>query len=369
MGVHFTSPQTEFQLIREEWLAAVDDLAGKGVFVGGTPVVNFEKAFAAYLGVPHAVGVGNGTEALQLTLMGLGIQPGDEVITAANTFIATVEAIHFAGAKPVLVDCDPDTYLINPAQVRAAINSKTRAVIPVHLYGQMVDMEEIKSIIQGKNLFLVEDCAQAAGARYHEYAPGSSGDAGCFSFYPDKNLGALGDAGAIVTSNQALLQVLQKLRNHGSTIRYAHEIPGFNSRLDPIQAIALELKLKQLDEWTTKRIANAAKYRELLKDTASVILPSSRNDRSHVFHVYSIRVEAGVRDKLKKHLQKAGILTTVHYPEPIHLSKAFAHLGYHAGDFPIAERNSQEMISLPMHIGLTDADIETVAREIKQFLG
>lgn len=369
MGIHFSGPKHEYEYIEHEWLAAVQQLAQKGVFVGGQAVKQFEASFAQYIGTEYAVGVANGTDALYLALKALDIGPGDEVITVANTFIATVEAIHHTGAQPVLVDCDPDTFLINIDQVKNSITPKTKAIIPVHLYGQMVELEPLIKLAEENDLYIIEDSAQAAGAVLNGKKAGSGGHIGCFSFYPDKNLGALGDAGGVTTSDETIAMNLRKLRNHGGENRYEHDLPGFNSRLDPIQALALEIKLNYLDTWTERRREIAKLYTHYLQSSGNVILPRSRGDLSHVYHLYVIRVEASAREKLKKHLQKRGILTAIQYPMPVHLTKAFSYLGYQRGDFPWSEQYAEQILSLPMHIGLTEQDIAFISTEIKEFLG
>jgi len=369
VGILFSGSQAEFSIIREEWLKSVQETAERGVFVGGAKVTAFEQAFADYLNTPASVGVGNGTDALFLALKALGIGHGDEVITAANTFIATVEAIHHTGATPVLVDCDPESFLIDLSAAAASVTSRTKAIIPVHLYGQMVDIEPIMLWAEERGIAIVEDSAQAAGARLRGKAAGSLGALGCFSFYPDKNLGALGDGGAIAVSSEAHLPILRKLRNHGGEVRYQHEIPGFNSRLDPLQASALSLKLAYLDDWSRHRRQVAGMYESYLRHAGAILLPAYRGDESHVFHLFVVRVEKAVRDELRKHLQKKGILTAVQYPVPIHLTPAFAHLKYERGAFPNAEQLAGEILSLPMHIAMDEASVEAVAKEVKARLG
>jgi len=366
MGILFSAPQVEFEAIREQWLQSVSQIARGGQFVGGPAVAQFESAFAAYLGTEGTVGVGNGTDALFLALKALNIGPGDEVITAANTFIATVGAIHQTGARPVLVDCD-ESYLIDFEQVKASATPRTKAVIPVHLYGRMVDLREWVPWAKENGIAIIEDCAQAAGASLEGRTAGTWGTMGCFSFYPDKNLGALGDGGAIVSSSPELLATLRKLRNHGGEVRYQHEIPGFNSRLDSLQASALRIKLSYLDEWTAKRRDIAKKYAFRLQGLGYVSVPEAMRDNRHVYHLYVIRVADGRREALKKHLQKKGILTAVQYPVPVHLAPAYAHLEYAAGSFPNAEAYADEILSLPMHIALTEEDIAAITNEIKSF--
>ncbi|MFD0697445.1 DegT/DnrJ/EryC1/StrS family aminotransferase [Paenibacillus sp. GCM10027628] len=369
MGVLFSAPQQEFEIIREEWLESVYEIAAHGVFVGGTAVTHFEKDFAQYSGALGSVGLGNGTDALFLALKALGIGPGDEVITTANTFIATVEAIHHTGALPVLVDCDPTNYLIDLNQVKKSVTSRTKAIIPVHLYGQMVDLEALTSWANERGIHIVEDSAQAAGARLNGKSAGSIGTMGCFSFYPDKNLGALGDGGAITSSSPELLTQLRMLKNHGGEVRYQHDIPGFNSRLDPIQASALRIKLRYLDEWSVIRRRVAAQYSTYLGRTGSIILPKHRMDESHVFHLFVVRVDKEARDPLRKHLQKKGILTSIQYPLPVHLTPAFSYLGYDPGSFPVAELYAEQIISLPMHIAMSEEAVAMITNEITAFLG
>ncbi len=368
MGILFAAPQLEYEEIREQWVAAVGELAMRGVFVGGQPVQEFESAFARYLGTAGAAGVGNGTDALFLALKAMGIGPGHEVITAANTFVATVEAIHHTGATPVLVDCDPDSYLIDAGQIIDKVTPRTKAVIPVHLYGQMVDVEQWLPWAEGEGIAVIEDSAQAAGARLNGKSAGSIGAAGCFSFYPDKNLGALGDGGAIVTSDMTLLSEVRKLRNHGGETRYTHEIPGYNSRLDAIQALALSLKLRRLDEWSEHRRRIAGLYEFYLGGIPEVVLPADRGDESHVYHLYVIRVPIGSRDEVRRMLQKKGILTAVQYPLPVHLLPAFRHLGYQRGDFPVAEFCAERILSLPIHIGMNEEAVAYVAKHVKEAL-
>jgi dTDP-4-amino-4,6-dideoxygalactose transaminase len=367
MGILFASPQAEYQIIRDEWLASIEEIAANGVWVGGTAVARFEEAFANKCDVPEAVGTANGTDALYLALKALRVGPGDEVITAANSFIATANAIHRTGASVVLADCRADSYLIDLEEVQALVTHRTRAIIPVHLYGEMVDLAALAEWADKRDIAIVEDCAQAAGALLAGKPAGSWGKLGCFSFYPDKNLGALGDGGAVTASSEELAATLRKLRNHGGLARYEHEMPAYNSRLDPIQASALAIKLRYLDEWSEYRIRAAGWYQAFLADEPAVTLPALKLDRSHVYHLYVIRLPAGHRDPLKKHLQKKGILTAVQYPVPIHRTPAYASLAYPAGARPHAERFAGDILSLPMHIGLKEEDVWTVTREIRSY--
>jgi dTDP-4-amino-4,6-dideoxygalactose transaminase len=368
MGILFSAPQSEFAIIQQEWFESVLQIAKSGVFVGGAAVTQFETSFALDRGVLGAVGVANGTDALFLALKALGVGPGDEVITVANTFIATANAIHHTGARMVLVDCCRDNYLMNLEQVKACVTPRTKAIIPVHLYGQMVNLHQFVPWAQERGIAIIEDCAQAAGALLSDKPAGSWGMMGCFSFYPDKNLGALGDGGAIVSSSPEMLTKLRKLRNHGGEIRYQHDIPGFNSRLDPIQASALQIKLRYMEQWTDRRIEIAGLYETHLRDESAIELPTLLQDRSHVYHLYVIRVGNGRRNELKKHLQKKGILTAVQYPVPINLTPAYSYLNEGKGSFPHAEKFADELLSLPMHIALKEEEVVRIAHEVRLIL-
>ena len=368
MGILFTAPQDEYKIIEDEWKNRLSEISKKGIFVGGPEVANFEKKFAEYLNTPYVSGVGNGTDALFLALLALGVGPGDEVITVANTFIATVEAIHQTGAKPVLVDCDAESYLIDLDQVRNKITKNTKAIIVVHLYGQIVDFTSLKDEVSGENIYIIEDTAQAAGAKLKDKYAGTLGNIGCYSFYPDKNLGALGDGGCVSTDSLEIINKINMLKNHGGTARYEHKIAGYNSRLDPIQTSALSLKLDKLNLWNEKRRVNARNYEIGLKDIPGIILPSWNDDESHVFHLYVVRILNGLRTKVKKHLLKKGILTGIHYPTPIHLTEAFGFLGYKQGDFPNSEEFAEQILSLPMHISLNEDDISFICDELKYIL-
>ncbi|WP_442602786.1 DegT/DnrJ/EryC1/StrS family aminotransferase [Paenibacillus sp. KN14-4R] len=370
MGIPFSTPQKEFEQIFDQWLVEVKSIASRGVFVGGQVVEKFERKFAEYCGVKEAIGVGNGTDAIYLALKALNIGPGDEVITVANTFIATVEAIHHTGARPVLVDCKEDSYLIDVDAVTKYINDNTKAIIIVHLYGRMVPATDLFEVACKKGIAIIEDCAQAAGARFDNKSSGNYGTIGCFSFYPDKNLGAIGDGGCITTSNNEVSEKIRKLRNHGGIQKYSHEIPGYNSRLDPIQAAALALKLEHLDDWIKIRRSVAQLYHKYLSDCDSIILPVNPGEEEHSYHLYVIRVKGGriQRDALHKHLQKKGILTAIHYPLPVHLTPAFSYLGYEEGRFPVSERLANEILSLPMNISITEDDIAFISKEIKAFV-
>ena len=352
--------------IREDLVSALLRVLDSTAFAGGPFVTDFEKEFAAYCGCQFAVGVGNGTTALWQSLLALGVGPGHEVITTPNTFIATAEAITLCGATPVFVDVDPETYTMDPDLIEPAITPHTKAIIPVHLYGQPADMEPILDIAKRHGLYVIEDACQAHGALYKGHKAGSMGDAGCFSFYPGKNLGAYGEAGAVVTNNPELAQHIRVRRDHGQTEKYKHAMIGWNDRMDGFQGAILSVKLKHLDRWNEARRRNAALYNELLADLEQVTLPREAPYARHIYHVYAIRVPQ--RDKLLAALREKDIWCAIHYPIPIHLQKAYESLGHHQGSFPVAERCADESLSLPMFAELTTEQIETVAGEIKSFL-
>lgn len=343
-------------------IARVMDHAG---FILGEEVELFEREFASYVHAQCAVGVGSGTDALHLALRALEIGPGDEVITAPNSFIATALAISYAGAKPVFVEIEPDTYTIDPGRIEEAITSKTRAIIPVHLYGQPADMDPIIEIARRHDLSVIEDACQAHGASYRGRMAGTIGDVGCFSFYPGKNLGAYGDGGVIVTNNEVIGAKIRMLRNYGEKQKYHHELKGFNSRLDAIQAAVLRVKLRKLDNWNGLRGKNAQLYDELLGEM-DIATPVKREYATHVYHLYVIHCDK--REDLIRHLKAKNVYAGIHYPVPIHLQKAYLDLGYAAGTFPITEKYASEIVSLPMFPELTTEQIQCVASEIKEFL-
>ena len=348
--------------IIDEVKDAVNRVLNRGWFVLGKELENFEKQFANYCGEEFGIGVGNGTDAIFLALKALNIGVGDEVITAANTAIPTVSAIVATGAKPVLVDCRED-YLIDVNQIELKITEKTKAIIPVHLYGQACDMDRVLEIAKAKNLDVIEDCAQAHGAEYNgKKVP--IGDIGCFSFYPSKNLGADGDGGMVVTNNPELDKKLRLIRNYGQEKVYSSIMQGYNSRLDEIQAAILSVKLKYLDKWNEKRKKLADFYNSLLSE--KIIKPKIYNNRSHIFHLYVIRSEK--QDELLNYLKEKEIAGKIHYPVPIHLQKGFKHLGYNMGDFPVAEKFSKEILSLPIFPELTEKEVRKVCEEINNFM-
>jgi dTDP-4-amino-4,6-dideoxygalactose transaminase len=366
MNVPFLDLQAHHAPHMAEFEAAIREVIACGAFAGGPYVAAFEKDFAEFCQTPHAVGVGNGTDALWLALLACGVGPGDEVITSPATFMATAEAVTYCGAKPVFVDIDEQTYTIDPSLIEAAITPRTKAIIPVHLHGQTADMDPIMAIARQHKLFVIEDACQAHGAEYKGRRAGSIGDAGAFSFYPGKNLGAFGEAGATVTHNLELAKKMQTLREHGQSRKYYHSMVGWNARMDGIQAAVLTIKLRHLAQSNSLRRQHAALYNELLQGVEEVILPTEARDNRHVYHIYALRVQE--RDELMKALGEAGIGTGIHYPVPVHLQEAYRDLGYREGDLPIAERVSTELISLPMFPELSDAQIRTVVDRVKRYV-
>lgn len=350
--------------LKNEIDKAIKNVLSAGKFILGENVASFEREFAQYLGVSYAVGVASGTDALILSLKALGIKSGDEVIMPVNAY-PTAFAVWATGAKIRLVDIDLLTFNIDPSKIEKAITSRTRAIIPVHMYGQAADMEPISNIAKKHKLFLIEDVAQAHGAVYKGKKLGTLGDVGCFSFYPTKNLGCLGDGGLVVTKNYKIAQDIRELRMYGEKKRYQSERKSTHSRLDELQAAILRVKLKKLDLWNQKRNQIAKWYREELKNT-EVILPQEKSSGSHVYHLFVIRTRE--RDRLRKFLIKNRVETGIHYPLPIHLVKAFSDLGYRKGDFPEAEKTSRQILSLPCYPELTRPQVGRICKLIKNFL-
>lgn len=365
MKVPFVDLQIQFEQLRSEIMPAVERVCSRAAFILGGEVDEFEKAFAAFCGAAHCVGVASGCDALLCGLKACGVGPGDEVIAPANTFIATVLAISAAGATPVLVDCLEDTYEIDPAAVRKAVTKRTRVLLPVHLYGQAADMDAIAGIAAEFNLKVIEDAAQAHGALYKGRPCGTLGAVGCFSFYPGKNLGAYGDGGAIVTNDPAIAEYARMFRNYGQPRKYFHEMIGWNSRLDTLQAAILLAKLKHLKDWNAARRRHADEYRARLKDLP-VKLPAVAPGNEHVYHLFVIRHPR--RDALLDFLQEKGVSCVIHYPIPVHLQKAYRHLGCAEGSFPVAERAAREIVSLPMFPELTEEQIGYVCHGIREFV-
>ena len=362
MKVPYLDLKAQYESIRGEIGDAIQQVLDRTAFAGGPFVAQFEKEFAAFCGTQFAAGVGSGTDALWMALLGLGIGPGDEVVTVPDTFIATAEAISWCGAKPVFVDVDPVTYNMDPSKLEAAVTEKTKAIIPVHLFGQMADMDPILAIARKRKLFVIEDASQAHGAEYKGKKAGSIGDAGCFSFYPGKNLGAYGEAGAVVTNNEELDKKMRMLRDHGQAKKYYHSLIGWNARMDGIQGAVLSVKLKHLDAWTEARRRNAKRYDELLRNVPGVIVPVEAPYAKHVYHIYAIRVAD--RDRLIASLAEKDIHCGIHYPIPVHLLDAYKSLNLGKGSFPVAEKNAAEFVSLPMFAELSREQIETVGKEI-----
>jgi len=360
----------QYDSIKYEIDAAIQRVVQKGQFILGPEVKTFEEEMANYCGTKFAVGVASGTDALHLALLACGIKPGDEVITTPFTFIATAEAITNCGAIPVFVDIDPRTYNVNPTQVEQRITPKTRAIIPVHLYGQPVDMEPILALAKRHNLKVIEDCAQALGAEYKGKKVSSLGNAGCLSFFPTKSLGAYGDGGMVVTNDSKIAEAVEMLRKHGSKISYYHLLPGFNSRLDALQAAVLSVKLKHLDPWNELRYSKASLYTRLLSQIDDIEPPYIKEHNKPSYNYYTIRLKDSHlnRNELRKYLELKGIQTIVYYPLSLHLQETYKSLGYKVGDFPESERAQEQVLSLPMYPELTEAQIEEVVNEIKKFL-
>ena len=395
MNIPFVDLKAQYANIKDEIDQAIAEVISKTAFIGGPFAKSFEEKFAEFCGVTYCVGVGNGTDALFIALKTLGIGSGDEVITAANSFIATSEAITMTGAKVVFVDIDPKTYNMDPKKLEeylktslqaskpplpseihvseseadftgASLQAKPKAVIPVHLFGQPADMDPILDMAKKYNLKVVEDAAQAHGALYKGRQIGSIGDMACFSFYPGKNLGAYGDAGAIVTNDEKLAVKARMIANHGRVEKYNHEIEGVNSRLDGIQAAILEVKLRHLTEWTDSRRKNAYLYNKYLEDT-ELITPFEIDNVKAVYHLYAVRVKKDLRQKLQEHLKSEGIASGIHYPIALPNLKAYAYLNHNQDDFPEATKASQDILSLPMFPELTELQIEYIVNQIKAF--
>ncbi|HVF87626.1 MAG TPA: DegT/DnrJ/EryC1/StrS family aminotransferase [Pyrinomonadaceae bacterium] len=366
MNVPFVDLQAQYKQIKRGVDAAVARVLESAAFILGREVEAFEEAFAEYVGAQFCVGVGSGTAAIQLAVTACGVGHGDEVIVPANTFFATAEAVSTAGATPVFVDADPMSYTIDVMKIETAITPRTRAIIPVHLYGQAADLDPIFEIAARHNLSVIEDAAQAHGAEYKGRKVGSLGRANCFSFYPGKNLGAYGEGGAVMTDDASVARRVRLLRDHGSEQKYRHDVVGYNFRLEGIQAAVLGVKLKHLDGWNELRRAHARRYSTLLCDAARrghLALPSEMPYARHVYHLYVVQTER--RDEMQKSLSAAGVQTGIHYPIPVHLQPAYNSLGYKPGDFPEAERQATRVLSLPMYPELTGEQIAHVTEEVR----
>ena len=365
MNIPFVDLRKQHAFLKGEILEAISSALDNASFIGGPLVESFEREFAKFCEASHCVGVSSGTDALRFALIASGVKPGDEVITVPNTFIATVEAISQVGARPVLVDIESDTFNMDPELIEEKISEKTTAILPVHLYGQPANMGPILDIAEKYNLKIIEDACQAHGARYKGKRVGAFGSAGCFSFYPGKNLGACGEGGAVITDNADIANHIRMLRDHGQIKKYFHEIEGYNGRLDAIQAAILSIKLKQLEGWNEKRREAASLYTNLLSDVDQVKTPVEADYSHSVFHLYVILAEN--RDNLLKYLTECEIGVGLHYPLPIHMQKAYSHLGYKKGDFPVTESVANKLLSLPLFPEIRQEQIEFVVEKIKEF--
>ena len=364
--VPFLDLKAHHDPIRQEVMAAMNEVIDANAFAGGPFVARFEEAYARYCDTKFCVGVANGTDSLWFALLALGVGRGHEVITVPMTFMATAEAITYAGAKPVFVDIEPRTFTMDVSRLEAAITPRTKAIMPVHLFGQCADMDPILELARKHNLLVIEDAAQAQGTLYKGRKAGSMGHAGSFSFYPGKNLGAWGEAGAVTTNDPALRDALQMFREHGQKKKYFHDVVGWNGRMDGLQGAVLGVKLKHLDQANNGRRRAAARYQQLLAGLPGVALPVEAEYSRHNFHVYAVRVAQ--RDRILKQMGERGIGVGIHYPVPVHLQNAYANLGYKRGDFPVSEACADSFLSLPMYPELTDQQIETVVTEFKACL-
>jgi dTDP-4-amino-4,6-dideoxygalactose transaminase len=364
MKVPFLDLKAQNRVIKPEIDAALQEVIQNTAFASGPFVQKFEDRFAEFCNGKFCVAVNSGTSALHSALLAYGIESGDEVITVPNTFIATTWAITYCGANPVFVDVDPETFLMNPDLIEQAITSKTKAILPVHLYGQPADMNSINEIAQKHGLTVIEDAAQAHASTYRGCRVGGLGNTTCFSFYPGKNLGAYGEGGAIVTSDEKIANHLRLLRDHAQPKKYYHEFVGYNYRMDGFQGAVLNVKLKYIQEWTDKRNEVARKYSEGLREIEGLQIPVVRPDAVSAFHLYVIH--SVKRDELMKHLQDCGVAAGLHYPIPIHLQNAYKHLNHSKGDFPIAEMNADQCLSLPMYAEMSDEQIGIVVDSVKK---
>lgn len=362
--IPFVDLKTQYNSIKKDIDLALQKVINSTQFILGEEVIKFEKIFAKFIDVKYAVGMDNGLSALELGMRALQIGAGDEIITPVNSFIASSSAISFTGATPIFVDCDPLTYNIDVKRIEEKITKRTKAIMPVHLYGQPAEMDKISKIADKYKLFVVEDAAQAHGALYKERRAGSIGDFAAFSFYPSKNLGSFGDAGCFVTNKKKLFEKVLIMRNYGQRKKYVHEFFSWNRRLDTLQAAILIVKLKHLERWNKKRRAIAKTYKKLLRGLP-IELPYELPNVTHVYHLFVIRTKQ--RDELKVYLESKGISTGIHYPVPIHLQPVYKNLGYEKGDFPIAENFAKEILSLPIYPELTKSEISKIAKTIKDF--
>jgi dTDP-4-amino-4,6-dideoxygalactose transaminase len=364
--IPFVDLKAQYGSIKKEVDAAIHRVLESCQFTLGSEVAAFEEEFATYCKAKYAVGVNSGTSALHLALLAADIGPGDEVITVPFTFVATASAIHYTGARPVFVDIDPRSFTIDPAKIESSITPRSKAILPVHLYGQPADMDPILAIAEKRGLLVIEDACQAHGAEYKGRRAGNLGDMGCFSFYPGKNLGAYGEGGMVVTDHPEYARTIRMLRDWGAEKKYQHVLKGYNYRLEAIQGAVLRVKLRHLEAWTEARRAAAARYDELLA-ASGVPTPEAMPYARHVYHIYAIRTKN--RQTWQDELSKQGIQTGIHYPSPVHVLPAFADLGYRAGDFPHSEHAANEVLSLPIYPELTEAPCEIVARAVRSLAG
>jgi dTDP-4-amino-4,6-dideoxygalactose transaminase len=355
----------QYQLIREETEAAVLKILSSGRYIGGAAVSDFERQFASYIGTDKCIACNSGTDALYLALRSLDIGQGDEVLTTPFTFFATAETIARVGATPVFVDIDANTFNIDVDRLESAITRQTKAIIPVHLFGQPADMTKIMEIARKYNLFVIEDCAQATGAQWAGKPVGSIGQIGCFSFFPTKNLGACGDGGAVTTNDPAIAASIRKIKEHGMSDRYCHDAIGINSRLDSIQAAILQVKLRYLDRWNDRRVEIADRYSQLLSPLPGIAIPSALPGGKHVWNQYTIRIKNRERDIIREKLQSMGVMSMVYYPIPLHLQPVYQNLGYQVGQLPAAEQACREVLSLPMFPDLSWEEQQQVVYRLK----
>jgi dTDP-4-amino-4,6-dideoxygalactose transaminase len=363
--IPFLNLRAQYQKIKPEIDSAISQVVSSSQFILGEQVEAFEQEFASYCQTKHAVAVNSGTSALHLAMLTAGLKPGDEVITVSYTFIATAAAICYVGAKPVFVDIDPQTCTLDAAQLEQAITARTKIVMPVHLYGNCANMDQISAVARRHNLIIIEDAAQAHGAEYRGRRTGSMSDLACFSFYPSKNLGAFGEGGAIVTSHADYARQLRVLRDHGQTQRYRHDVHGFNYRMEALQGAVLRVKLDHLDDWNNARRKHASEYRKHLADVDVHLMSETPNSQCvyHVFPIFTSR-----RDALRASLESDGVATGIHYPIPVHLQRGYRDLGYRSGDFPHTEKACKETLSLPIYPELTSDNVSYIANSIRQFL-
>jgi UDP-2-acetamido-2-deoxy-ribo-hexuluronate aminotransferase len=365
--------KSQYQKIKQEIDLSILNVIDKTEFINGSQVKLFQQELENYLGINHVIPCANGTDALQIALMSISLKPGDEVITSDFTFIATLEVIALLGLKPVIVDVDPHTFNISVEGLKKAITPKTKAIIPVHLFGQCANMDVILNIAREHNIFVIEDCAQAMGAEYnltvdHKSQAGTMGDIGCTSFFPSKNLGCYGDGGALITNNDSLANICRSIANHGMKVRYYHDNIGINSRLDTLQAAVLNVKLKYLNAYNKARQAAAAYYDNAFLSCGKIEVPARNPKSTHIFHQYTLIVKGINRDELKNYLQSKGVPSMIYYPVPLHLQKAYQYLGYKEGDFPVTEQLCKYVLSLPMHTELDEEQLNFITNTVLEFV-